>query len=78
MHPVIGAGGHCVYNPEPLADIVDFFALGDGEEVVSDITQVMHRFKSSEGILHNRQELLLSYQRSKVSTSLVCTRQLTI
>ena len=64
MHPVIGAGGHCVYNPEPLADIVDFFALGDGEEVVSDITQVMHRFKSSEGILHNRQELL--FELSKI------------
>ena len=64
MHPVIGAGGHCVYNPEPLADIVDFFALGDGEEVVSDITQVMHRFKSPEGILHNRQELL--FELSKI------------
>ena len=48
--PLIGAGGHCVYNPEPLANIVDFFALGDGEEVVSDITKVIHEYKSSEDL----------------------------
>jgi radical SAM family uncharacterized protein len=35
------AGGHCVYNPEPLADFVDAFVLGDGEEVVSEINEVM-------------------------------------
>ncbi|HSH59763.1 MAG TPA: B12-binding domain-containing radical SAM protein, partial [Acidimicrobiales bacterium] len=35
-HPLVGAGGHCTYNPEPLADFVDFFVLGDGEEVVSE------------------------------------------
>ena len=28
------AGGHCAFNPEPLADFVDAFVLGDGEEVV--------------------------------------------
>ena len=33
--PLIGAGGHCTYNPEPLGEIVDFFVLGDGEEVVT-------------------------------------------
>src|SRR3954468_1502746 len=35
---LIGAGGHCTYNPEPIADFVDFVVLGDGEEVVSEIT----------------------------------------
>ena len=29
---LVVAGGHCVYNPEPLADFVDAFVLGDGEE----------------------------------------------
>ena len=62
-HPLIGAGGHCVYNPEPLADIVDFFALGDGEEVVSDITGVIHQFKSSKSVSQTRQELLLELSR---------------
>ncbi len=31
---LVVAGGHCAYNPEPLADFVDAFVLGDGEEVV--------------------------------------------
>ena len=44
---LIGAGGHCTYNPEPLADFVDFFVLGDGEEVVSEITVVVGEWKRS-------------------------------
>jgi len=39
-HPLIGAGGHCTYNPEPLADFLDFVVLGDGEEVVGGRTKV--------------------------------------
>ena len=38
---LVVAGGHCVYNPEPLADFVDAFVLGDGEEVVGEINEVM-------------------------------------
>ncbi|HEX6165594.1 MAG TPA: B12-binding domain-containing radical SAM protein, partial [Acidimicrobiales bacterium] len=34
-HPLVAAGGHCTYNPEPLADFLDFVVLGDGEEVVA-------------------------------------------
>ena len=33
------------YNPEPLADFVDFFVLGDGEEVVGEITEVVGAWK---------------------------------
>ncbi|MEY2451354.1 MAG: hypothetical protein QOD92_928 [Acidimicrobiaceae bacterium] len=44
-HPLIGAGGHCTYNPEPLADFLDFAVLGDGEEVVSEITEVVGEWK---------------------------------
>lgn len=57
-HPLIGAGGHCTYNPEPLAEIVDFFALGDGEEVVTDITNAVHKFKSSTSSSKTRAHLL--------------------
>jgi radical SAM family uncharacterized protein len=46
-HPLVCAGGHCTYNPEPLADFVDFFVMGDGEEVVSEITQVVDAWKRS-------------------------------
>ncbi|MEM7341423.1 MAG: TIGR03960 family B12-binding radical SAM protein [Actinomycetota bacterium] len=45
-HPLVMAGGHCTYNPEPLADFVDAFVLGDGEEVVGEITDVLTRHKS--------------------------------
>lgn len=40
-HPLIVAGGGAVYNPEPLADFVDAFVLGDGEEVVLDVTEAV-------------------------------------
>ena len=45
--PLIGVGGHCTYNPEPLADFVDFAVLGDGEEAVGDITAVLHHWKAA-------------------------------
>lgn len=43
--PLIAVGGHCSYNPEPLADYVDFVVLGDGEEVVGEITEVLAEWK---------------------------------
>ncbi len=39
--PIVMAGGHCAFNPEPLADFVDCFVLGDGEEVVGEINEVV-------------------------------------
>ncbi len=55
-HPLVVAGGHCTYNPEPLADFVDAFVIGDGEEVISEITEVVGAWKRSgrgnrEGVL---------------------------
>jgi len=44
-HPVVMAGGHCAFNPEPLADFVDCFVLGDGEEVVGEINDVLAEFR---------------------------------
>ena len=45
-HPLVIAGGHCTYNPEPLADFLDAVVLGDGEEVVSEITEVVAGWKA--------------------------------
>ena len=36
-HPLIIAGGPCAFHPEPIADFIDAFLLGDGEEAVFDI-----------------------------------------
>jgi radical SAM family uncharacterized protein len=46
-HPLVAIGGHCTYNPEPLADFVDLVVLGDGEEVVAEITEVVGEWKAS-------------------------------
>ena len=43
---LIGAGGHCTYNPEPIADFLDFVVLGDGEEVVGEITAAVAAWKA--------------------------------
>jgi radical SAM family uncharacterized protein len=43
--PIVIAGGHCAYNPEPLAEYVDAFVIGDGEEVVSEIAEVVGAWK---------------------------------
>ncbi len=49
-HPLVCAGGHCTFNPEPLADFVDFFVIGDGEEVIAEITDIVraHRGDRAE------------------------------
>lgn len=41
---VVG-GGPCAYNPEPLADVFDFFVLGEGEEVLNEILNVYAGWK---------------------------------
>src|SRR5207245_899379 len=46
-HSLVVAGGHCAFNPEPLADFVDAFVIGDGEEVVGDMTEVIRGWKAS-------------------------------
>src|SRR5438045_4909402 len=45
-HPVVVAGGHAAFNPEPIADFVDAAVLGDGEQVVGDITDVVAAWKA--------------------------------
>ena len=37
---MVFAGGVCAFNPEPLADFVDFFSLGEGEEITPEIIAV--------------------------------------
>lgn len=56
-HPVVIAGGHAAFNPEPIADFIDAAVLGDGEEVVLAITEVVREHKA-EGSPGGREELL--------------------
>ncbi len=43
---MVFAGGVCTFNPEPLADFVDFFSLGEGEEVTVEILTLYDRAKA--------------------------------
>ena len=47
--PLIAAGGNCSFNPEPLADIVDFFMIGDGEEVLLEVAETVIAHRKSGG-----------------------------
>lgn len=37
---LVVAGGPCAYNPEPLCDFIDLFMIGDGEEIMLDLTDL--------------------------------------
>ena len=43
---IVFAGGVCAFNPEPLAQFVDFFALGEGEEITVEILALYDRAKA--------------------------------
>ena len=42
---IVFAGGVCAFNPEPLADFIDFFSLGEGEESTVEIVSLYDRAK---------------------------------
>ena len=44
--PIVLAGGHAAFNPEPIADFLDAAVLGDGEEVVLAISEVVREWKA--------------------------------
>ena len=43
--PIVVAGGPCACNPEPLADFVDVFSLGEGEEATVELTELYRKHK---------------------------------
>ena len=48
LQNIVFAGGVCAFNPEPLADFVDFFSLGEGEEITTEIISLYDRAKAEE------------------------------
>lgn len=45
--PIVIAGGPCAYNPEPLADFIDVFIIGEGEEVVLEIMDLYKKQRNN-------------------------------
>ena len=62
-HPVVVAGGHAAFNPEAIADFIDAAVLGDGEQAVLAITEIVRDWKA-EGRPGGREELLLRLART--------------
>ena len=56
--PFVCCGGPCAYHAEPLSDFVDFFILGEGEEVNSEIMDVYKEWKNSGST--DRDDFLMS------------------
>ena len=46
LNQMVFAGGVCTFNPEPLADFIDFFSLGEGEESTVEIVSLYDRAKA--------------------------------
>ena len=63
-HPIVLAGGHASFNPEPIADFIDAAVLGDGEEAVLEISAIIRAFKA-EGSPGGRDELLLRLAKTE-------------
>ncbi|MDH3674406.1 MAG: B12-binding domain-containing radical SAM protein, partial [Anaerolineae bacterium] len=47
-YPLVCAGGNAVFNPEPMADFIDFFVMGEGEDVLIEIIQTMRDVESQD------------------------------
>ena len=61
--PVVVAGGHAAFNPEPVSDFVDAAVVGDGEEAVLAVTDLVAQWKS-EGRPGGRSGLLMRLART--------------
>ena len=69
-HPIIIAGGHSVMNPEPMHAFMDAFVVGEGEEVIHDIINVIQNVKGQRSKVadfrpstFDRESLLLELAR---------------
>lgn len=61
--PIVIAGGHAAFNPEPIADFIDAAVLGDGEEAVQHITDLVAEWKR-DGRPGGREGILLTLAKT--------------
>lgn len=53
--PIVIAGGPCAFNPEPLADFIDLFLIGEGEEATLELLELYKKHKEGD---FNKKEFL--------------------
>jgi radical SAM family uncharacterized protein len=46
-YPLVVAGGHATYNPEPMSDFIDLFVIGEGEEIIIEIAEAFQRWRDN-------------------------------
>ena len=56
-YPIIQAGGPCAFNPEPMAEFIDMFVIGDGEEIMAELAKIGLQTKSKAEYLKRAAEL---------------------
>lgn len=57
--PLIIAGGHAAYNPEPMAEFIDAFVIGEGEEIIHELINIFQKEKLKGS---TRKQILSSLQ----------------
>ncbi len=57
-YPLVIAGGHATYNPEPMSDFIDLFVIGEGEEIIIEIAETVLRLRD-----HSRDKQLRDLAR---------------
>ena len=57
---IVFAGGVCTFNPEPLADFVDFFSIGEGEDIT---VEILDCYRSAKAQNLSKEEFLLAVSR---------------
>lgn len=60
-YPLIVGGGPCTCNPEPIADFFDIIVVGDGENVILEITDTWLKFKEYQN--NGKENLLKSMSK---------------
>lgn len=58
--PLVCAGGPCAFNPEPLADFIDFFVIGEGEDVT---LEVIDKYKECKRRKASKHETLMELSK---------------
>lgn len=61
--PLVIIGGHAAFNPEPMADFIDLAVLGEGEEVIGEITEIVREWKASGRTQGSRHGVLRALAR---------------
>jgi len=57
-HPIVIGGGHSTFNPEPMHAFIDAFVIGEGEDVILEITKSIQNFKTLHQNNRERSEVL--------------------